>query len=71
MRVIAVTQAAFLRMKRAGIAVGAPLEQEDHWSEVMSNRYEFREKRVRDADLIAIWALLAAVFLVAVLWSFV
>jgi hypothetical protein len=37
----------------------------------MSNRYEFREKRVRDADLIAIWALLAAGFLVAVLWSFV
>jgi hypothetical protein len=37
----------------------------------MSNRYEYREKRIRDADLIAIWALLAAVFLAAVLWSFV
>jgi hypothetical protein len=37
----------------------------------MSNRYEYREKRIRDADLIAIWALLAAVLLIAGLWSFV
>ena len=36
----------------------------------MSNRYEYREKRIRDADLIAIWSLLAAVLLVAGLWSF-
>jgi hypothetical protein len=37
----------------------------------MSNRYEYREKRIRDADLIAIWALLATVLLIAGLWSFV
>lgn len=36
----------------------------------MSNRYEYREKRIRGADLIAIWALLAAILLVAGLWSF-
>lgn len=37
----------------------------------MSNRYEYREKRIRDADLIAIWGLLAAVLLISGLWSFV
>jgi hypothetical protein len=36
----------------------------------MSNGYEYREKRIRGADLIAIWALLAALLLVAGLWSF-
>ena len=56
-------------MKRAGMVVGAPLEPENHWSEVMSNRYEFREKRIRNADLIAIWALLVVLIAGAGLWS--
>ena len=56
-------------MKHAGIAVGAPLERESHWSEVMSNRYEYREKRIRSADLVAIWALLVVLLAGAGLWS--
>jgi hypothetical protein len=36
----------------------------------VSNRYEYREKRIHGADLIAIWALLAAVLLIGGLWSF-
>ena len=36
----------------------------------MSNKYEYREKRIHGADLITIWALLAAVLLIAGLWSF-
>jgi hypothetical protein len=36
----------------------------------MSNNYEYREKRIRTADLITIWALLAAVLTVGALWSF-
>jgi hypothetical protein len=36
----------------------------------MRNDYEYREKRIRAADLITIWALLAAVLVFAALWSF-
>jgi hypothetical protein len=36
----------------------------------MSNKYEYREKRIHGADLITIWALLAAVLTVGALWSF-
>jgi len=69
MRVIPVTGRAFWRMKFAALAVGAPLERENHWSEVMSNRYEFRERRIRNADLIGIWALLVVLLTGAGLWS--
>jgi hypothetical protein len=68
--VIPITQPAVLRMKRVGISVGAPIQQEVIRRNVMSNGYEYREKRIRGADLIAIWALLAALLLVAGLWSF-
>ena len=36
----------------------------------MRDKYEYREKRIRAADLITIWTLLAAVLLIAALWSF-
>jgi len=36
----------------------------------MSNRYEYREKRIRGADLVAIWALLVVLLTGAGLWSF-
>ena len=36
----------------------------------MPNNYEYREKRIRTAHLITIWALLAAVLTVGALWSF-
>lgn len=35
----------------------------------MSNRYEFRERRIRNADLIGIWALLVVLLTGAGLWS--
>lgn len=69
MRVISVTGRAFRRMKFAAMAVGASLERENHWSEVMSNRYEFRDKRIRNADLLGIWAVLAVLLTGAGLWS--
>jgi hypothetical protein len=36
----------------------------------MPNNYEYREKRIRTADLVTIWALLAAVLIAGALWSF-
>jgi hypothetical protein len=69
MRVIPVTGRVFRRMNFAAMAVGALLERENHWSEVMSNRYEFRDKRIRNADLVAIWALLVVLLTGAGLWS--
>jgi hypothetical protein len=36
----------------------------------MSNKYEYREKRIHGADLISIWALVAAVLIAGALWSF-
>lgn len=35
----------------------------------MSNRYEFRDKRIRNADLVGIWALLVVLLTGAGLWS--
>ena len=35
----------------------------------MSNRYEYREKRIRSADLIAIWALLVVLLAGAGVWT--
>jgi hypothetical protein len=34
------------------------------------SKYEYREKHIRSADLVTIWALLAAVLAIATLWSF-
>ena len=69
MPVISITRRAFVWMNLAGIAVGALPERENPWSEVMSNRYEFRDKRIRNADLIATWALLVVLLTGAGLWS--
>ncbi len=35
----------------------------------MSNDYKYREKQIGSADLVAIWALLAAVLVIGALWS--
>jgi len=34
------------------------------------SKYEYRERHIGSADLVAIWALLAAVLAIAALWSF-
>ena len=33
-------------------------------------KYRYRERQIRSADLVTIWALLAAVLAIAALWSF-
>jgi hypothetical protein len=58
-----------LGMNSAGIAVGGRFK-ESRWSEVVSNKYQYGEKRIHGRDLLGMWMLLAAVLGISALWSF-
>jgi hypothetical protein len=55
-------------MNSAGTAVEG--RKESRWSEVVSNKYLYCEKRIHGRDLLGMWVLLAAVLGISALWSF-
>ena len=58
-----------LGINPAGTTVGGRFK-ESRWSEVVSNKYHYGEKRIHGRDLLGMWGLLAAVLGISALWSF-
>jgi hypothetical protein len=50
-------------------AVHLPQFKNGHSEKIMWDRYEYRERRVRRAEIMAVWAIAATLLLAAAVWS--